>query len=165
MYLWFSSLPCFDIKDYTAEANEDNAMLKKCYWKSKPISCLAIFSTTPTDAGMCCAFHQAEADKIFHKSEYTRTLKMLQKNEKNESSESGSLPEWYVKQNEPTSQAGTRMGLTVILDAHTDMTTELSITDNFEGFTASIMPPSEFPLMYQRGFEVRSKIRFSFRIK
>ncbi len=105
---------------------------------------------------MCCAFNQAEADKIFQKSEYTRTLKMLQQNEKNESFESGSLPAWYVEQNEPTSQAGTRMGLTVILDAHTDMTTELSITDNFEGFTASITPPSEFPLMYQRGFEVRS---------
>jgi hypothetical protein len=35
-------------------------------------------------------------------------------------------------------QVGSSMGLTVMLDAHTDILTELSVTDDFEGFTAMV---------------------------
>jgi hypothetical protein len=33
------------------------------------------------------------------------------------------------------------MGLTVMLDAHTDILTEFSVSSDFEGFTAILTPP------------------------
>jgi hypothetical protein len=48
------------------------------------------------------------------------------------------------------------MGLTVMLDAHTDILTELSVTDDFEGFKAMVSPRGDFPLISQQGFEVIS---------
>ncbi len=48
------------------------------------------------------------------------------------------------------------MGLTVMLDAHTDILTELSVTDDFEGFTAIVTPPNDFPLMFQQGFGIKT---------
>ncbi len=42
-FLWYSSLPCFDIANLTAEQEGDSAMLKKCYWKDHLIPCSAIF--------------------------------------------------------------------------------------------------------------------------
>ncbi len=57
---------------------------------------------------------------------------------------------------EPISQAGRFMGLTVMLDAHTDILSEFSVTDDFEGFTAIVTPPTDFPLIYQQGFGIKS---------
>ncbi len=57
---------------------------------------------------------------------------------------------------EPISQAGRFMGLSVILDAHTDILSEFSVTDDFDGFTAIVTPPTDFPLIYQRGFGIKS---------
>ncbi len=43
-----------------------------------------------------------------------------------------------------------------MLDAHTDILTELSVTDDFEGFTAIVTPPNDFPLMFQQGFGIKT---------
>jgi hypothetical protein len=42
-FLWFSSLPCFDIANFTAESEGDSALLKKCNWKDHAVPCSAIF--------------------------------------------------------------------------------------------------------------------------
>jgi len=42
-FLWYSSLPCFDVTNITAERNGDSALLKKCWWKGQPIPCSTIF--------------------------------------------------------------------------------------------------------------------------
>lgn len=64
--------------------------------------------------------------------------------------------DWYFQQNEPNSQAGTHMGLTVILDAHTDILEKYYVTDDFDGFTAIVAPPSDFPLINQQGFGIKT---------
>jgi hypothetical protein len=64
----------------------------------------------------------------------------------------GSIP--YGNKREPFSQAGSKMGLSVTLDAHSDLLTEFSISSDFQGFTALISPKSDFPLTFQRGFDV-----------
>jgi hypothetical protein len=46
--------------------------------------------------------------------------------------------------------------LTVILDAHTDILQKYSITDDFDGFTAIVTPPSDFPLINQQGFGIKT---------
>ena len=62
----------------------------------------------------------------------------------------------YAAKKDPNSQAGTQMGLIVMLDAHTDMLTEFSVTDDFDGFTTIVTTPSDFPLMYQQGFGIKA---------
>ncbi len=64
--------------------------------------------------------------------------------------------DWYKERKEPISQPGTQMGLTVMLDAHTDILTEFSVTDDYGTFTAIVTPPSDFPLMYQQGFGIKT---------
>jgi len=39
-------------------------MLKKCTWKQNDINCAAIFSTFPTDQGMCCSFNMIGANQV-----------------------------------------------------------------------------------------------------
>jgi hypothetical protein len=53
------------------------------------------------------------------------------------------------------SQAGSKMGLTVTLDAHTDLLTEFSVRNDFKGFKAMVAPKLDFPLTYNKGFDVR----------
>ena len=48
------------------------------------------------------------------------------------------------------------MGLIVVIDAHTDILTKYSATTDFDGFTAIVTPPSDFPLMYQQGFGIKT---------
>ncbi len=55
-----------------------------------------------------------------------------------------------------TSQAGTMMGLIVVLDAHTDILMESSVRDDFDGFTVIVTQPSDFPLIYQQGFGIKT---------
>ena len=72
--LWYTQLPCFDVKDVTSNSKDQMSIIKKCYWKEKEISCPAIFKTLPTDRGMCCAFNIEKAENIFHKSNYAKVL-------------------------------------------------------------------------------------------
>ena len=51
--LWYSQMPCIDIKGITSEQRDELSFVKRCYWKNRPISCNAIFQKRPTDRGMC----------------------------------------------------------------------------------------------------------------
>jgi hypothetical protein len=42
-FLWYSSLPCFDIANITAERDGETAILKQCIWKGQLLPCSAIF--------------------------------------------------------------------------------------------------------------------------
>jgi len=55
--LWNSRLPCYDINGITSLKDGEKSMLKFCFWKGQKIPCAAIFSTFPTDQGMCCSFN------------------------------------------------------------------------------------------------------------
>jgi hypothetical protein len=55
-----------------------NGLLKYCQWKGKEIPCSAIFTTFPTDKGMCCAFNLKAADEIFTGRTYSKLITDLQ---------------------------------------------------------------------------------------
>ena len=90
---------------------------------------------------MCCAFNKENAENIFVESRYSSALKSLERDEKENAFEGSDLPDWYTNKHEPVSQSGLKMGLTVMLDAHTDILTEFSVNSDFEGFTAVVTPP------------------------
>ena len=141
---WYSQLPCFDLKTLTSEERDQTGLLKRCYWKGQLMSCQAIFTTRPTDRGMCCTFNMRAADKIFKESRYAHALERLQMQDKNLS--------FPPTQNEHTEledikpQAGLTKGLTVVVDAHGDLVATGSVSDNFKGFTATITAPGDFPI-------------------
>jgi hypothetical protein len=153
--LWYASLPCFDIKNVTAANGESgSSLLTYCEWKGTPVSCAAIFTTFPTDQGMCCSFNINAADDIFIENTFTRNLQSMQERDKNSSLLPSKLPKWYVDRNEPTTIPGVNKGLVVMLDAHSDLMSVGSIDSNIQGFTLFIGPSGSFPLMSQGGIKI-----------
>ena len=76
--LWYSQLPCFDVKNITSNTPGEMSIIKKCFWKEMEMSCPSIFTTMPTDRGMCCIFNMKKAEEIFQKSEYASLIQTMQ---------------------------------------------------------------------------------------
>ncbi len=155
--LWYSKLPCFDIVGKTSEVDGETGLLKLCKWKGKTIPCSKMFKKALTDQGVCCVFNTDDADKIFIKSKYTETIKELQEKEEGLAFKAKNLNgwDWYLKNMEPKSQSGSRMGLTLVLDAHSDILTEYSISSDFKDIVAAIIPPGDFPLLSQNPIKLK----------
>ena len=76
--LWYSQLPCFDLKNITSNSPGEAAIIKKCHWKGKEMHCPSIFKTLPTDRGMCCVFNMNKAEEIFQESKYAKLIQASQ---------------------------------------------------------------------------------------
>ena len=153
--LWYSQLPCYDIKNITSENKDEMSLIKRCYWKGQKMSCSSIFLTRPTDRGMCCTFNMEKADQIFRKSKYASALSNMQNQDQNLGFEDESLPEWYQNQNEPRTQPGQNKGLRLVLDAHTDRVSPGTVSDNFRGFSTVIDGGDRYPLTTKNSFLIR----------
>ena len=82
------------------------AILRYCAWKGKEIPCAAIFSTFPTDIGMCCSFNMKAAEEIFIGDMYPRLVQYLQDTDKAASFNKSNLPDDYIQNGEPNTQPG-----------------------------------------------------------
>jgi len=153
--LWRSKLPCFDTISMSALNEGARGILKRCKWKGVDVPCSGIFTTFPTDRGMCCSFNMRAANEIFAGTQYPSLVKQLQAIDYNTSFENSTLPLYYTSRNEPRTQAGISMGLEVVLDAHTDVVESFSIGRDFEGFTGLISESDSFPLTNIKGFEIK----------
>ena len=80
--LWYTRLPCFDVKGVTSEVNDELSFVKRCYWRGKMTDCAQIFVMRPTDRGMCCAFNFGNAEKVFKKTKFTDSISKLQSKDK-----------------------------------------------------------------------------------
>ncbi len=80
--LYMANLPCFDTRGFTAEKNGERGNLKYCEWKGKHMSCSAIFTTFPSDQGMCCSFNMKAAESIFKGTTYPQLVQELQMKDK-----------------------------------------------------------------------------------
>ena len=76
--LWYSQLPCFDVKNITSNSPGETSIIKKCYWKGEEMPCPSIFKALPTDRGMCCVFNMKKAEEIFQKSQYATLIQARQ---------------------------------------------------------------------------------------
>ena len=133
----------------------DSAIIKYCEWKGIAISCSAIFSSYPTDQGMCCSFNMKAADEIYHSGPYSKIITDLQAAATAAAFANSSKPDWYLRASEPSSIPGRNKGLFLILDAHSDMFTISSQDNDFDGFFGLINPSGTFPLMALEGFEIK----------
>jgi hypothetical protein len=154
--LWYSTLPCFDLKGITSSYDGQKGLLRLCMWKGVNIPCSAIFTTFPTDQGMCCAFNMKAAEDIFHSKSYTSMVTSFQQEDRNASFTNSSIPGWYADSNEPKSQSGLNKGLYVMLDAHSNIIATGSSESDFQGFTGLIDSSGSYPLMLQNGFQIKA---------
>jgi len=111
-----AALPCFDIRNITAYSNGASALLRYCEWKGIPISCSAIFTTFPTDQGMCCSFNMKAADEIYVKSAYRDMLQSMQTSDKKASFLPSTVPTYYAENEEPKTIPGRKKGLVLNFD-------------------------------------------------
>ena len=124
-------------------------------WKQVEVPCSQIFTTFPTDRGFCCSFNIDAADNIFIDSQYTSLVKSLNKIDQELAVERVAMPDFYVKRSEPMTQAGKNLGLTVVLDAHSNVIESVSASSDYEGFVGLITNPGNFLLTNSKGFEIQ----------
>ena len=83
--LWYSRLPCFDVKGITSKEKDEMSVIKRCYWRGEMVDCASIFVTRSTDRGMCCTFNIGNAQKIFVDTTYRNITSYLQKRDRKDS--------------------------------------------------------------------------------
>ena len=66
------------------------------------------------------------------------------------------LPIWYAEAGEPKIQPGHHMGLTLMLDGHSDLTAGGSVESDYEGFVALVSNRGSVPFSTQKVIEVKS---------
>jgi len=151
--LWYTTLPCFDVMGMTFSGSQRTSFLKQCKWRGSELSCSSIFSTFPTDQGMCCTFNMANANDIFVESAFSNIIMEMQKRDAKEALENATLPEG-LSMSELKAHEGSHLSLEVVLDAHTDLLSPFSIESDFAGFSALILAKNNFPLVQQKGFSI-----------
>ena len=80
--LWYTRLPCFDVKDVTSKEKDEMSVIKRCYWRGRMVDCASIFVTRSTDHGMCCTFNSDNAENIFKDNIYMNMSSDMQKRDK-----------------------------------------------------------------------------------
>ena len=149
--LWYSQLPCYDIKDITSSTKDQMSVIKRCFWKGKDVNCSSIFQKRPTDRGMCCSFNAREADKIFRNTIYGNMVSSMQNQDALYSIDDTSLPDGYNSK----SQAGQQKGLQLVLDAHADKVSSGTIPEDYRGFISIVDGNENYPLTQRKGILVR----------
>ena len=76
--MWYSKLPCYDLRDITSDEDGEKSILKSCSWKGEDVPCSSIFKKVATDKGICCAFNNKAADEILLPSKYSSLLKKFE---------------------------------------------------------------------------------------
>ena len=149
--LWYSQLPCYDIKDITSSVKDQMSVIKRCFWKGREVNCPAIFQKRPTDRGMCCSFNARKADELFQNTTYSNIVHSMNKKDAFYSIDDGTLPDWF----DSKSQSGQQKGLQLILDAHADRISSGTISENYRGFISIVDGNENYPLTQRKGFLVR----------
>ena len=148
--LWHSINPCFDIKGWTSEYKDQKSTIKRCFWKGLEVSCSAIFKTNPTDRGMCCTFNARAAEEIYRDSMFSQSVNRLQEENIENAFDRGESPPGFDTGVEPRPEIGKNRGLTLIVDAHTNILSPSTVQDDFEGFLSVVSSRSKFPSIFEK---------------
>ena len=140
--LWKTGMPCSDLQ--VSRKTDDTSVLKYCEWKGKQVPCAAIFSTFPTDQGMCCTFNMKAADELFSEKNYSNLIQNLQNLEH--------FPSPAIKQN---TEPGRTKGLFVVLDSHSDIMAASAVEKDTQGFIGLITQGGNFPQINVGGFDIK----------
>ena len=82
---------------------------------------------------MCCTFNMVAAEEIFRQSQYTEMVQRMQQRDLENAFGDRQPPKAYIQNNEPKTKVGRNKGLTLILDAHTNLLAPATVTDDIQG--------------------------------
>ena len=154
--LWYTQLPCFDVRNVTSEYKDQYGMLKGCFWKGVEVPCSKVFDTFPTDQGMCCTFNTEKAETMFKNGKYSNMISLMQARDRDLSFERNmEMPGFWEGSNEPISEAGRSKGLSVILDAHSNLLAGGTVSQDFDGFFAIIDSKNQYPTTTRKSVLLR----------
>ena len=147
LYERHTQFPCYD------NIHNNNGMIKSCKWQGQFLPCSEIFKPFPTDSGMCCSFNMKKANEMFKANQYQELVKQMQENDKKYSlNKNDNVENWN---NNPIPQEGRDKGLELILDAHRDIVSGGTVTEDFEGFFAIIDSNEQFPMVKRKSVLIR----------
>ena len=152
--LWYTQLPCFDVRDTTSIKDKQYSMLKSCYWMGTKLPCSEVFQTVPTDRGMCCSFNLEKAQNMFEGKQFRNKVNKLQTRDKAFAFEK--VSEISPVDIDLTPRAGRSNGLRVILDARSDKVSQSSVNDDNNGFYALVDSPQSYPQMQHKSLIIPS---------
>ena len=117
-------------------------MLKKCFWEGEEIACREIFTTIPTDSGLCCAFN------------YDLNLKNPCNNNNNEYSclVEDLVGSYYQEEGRKKASVGKKKGLQLVIDHNSNLVSLGTLFD--EGIRMYIGQTSEFPQLDVKSFDI-----------
>jgi hypothetical protein len=95
------------------------------------------------------------AEDIFIGNTYSKIIQDLQTYDKKISFDGGKLPSHYIENGEPKAQPGKTSGLTVVLDAHSDLISVGSVEIDTYGFFGLLQPSGSFPTKIFGLFDIK----------
>ena len=146
--LWYSRNPCFDVVRLTSDRIHEKSIIKKCLWKGEQIDCSLVFTMTPTDAGMCCRFDLRKAKNVFKTNMFFKSLENLQVQDMENAFETKNAS-IDILGIDLKPEVGRFLGLTLILDAHSDLVSDNSVEEDSNRFLVGLTKSGEFQLMGQ----------------
>ena len=147
--LWYSGNPCFDVMDLTSDSLHEKSVVKQCIWKGEIVNCSSVFTLTPTDRGMCCRFDIRPPGQIFQANRWTTNMEQRREVDRRRSLDSGDGVVDEAKGVDPGPEVGRYKGLSLVLDAHSDLLSARSVAEDSNGFLVGLSQPGQFPLMSQ----------------
>jgi hypothetical protein len=152
--LWQTNLPCFEIPGVTSTSNAERSLLKYCEWKGVAVPCSAIFSSFPTDTGMCCSFNMKAAEEMFAGQTFPKLLRSMQALDKRNTLTDQEEND-KVKILDKT-QPGRQGGLTVIVDTHKNSLSAASLSNDTDGIIGMIRPSGSYPNSNLGSFDIKT---------
>ena len=143
--LWHTGMPCTDTE--VSNNKEDKSVLRYCEWKGKQVPCASIFSTFPTDQGMCCTFNMKAADELFSGESYSHLIQQLQNKERPLG--------FHALVERQMTEPGKKKGLFVVLDSRSDILSTSSVDEDKQGFIGMITQSGNFPQVNVGGFDIK----------
>ena len=143
--LWNTGMPCTD-QNGLINGN-DRSALSYCEWQGLHVPCATIFSTFPSDQGMCCTFNFKAAEDLFLGETYSQLITNIQTLDGNS--------ELIAKVGKPATEPGQNKGLLVVLDLHSDILSASSVESETQGFVGLITQGGNFPQRNLGGFDIK----------
>ena len=150
--LWHTGTPCFDMPGSNTDNDDNRSFLRYCQWNGLEIPCSDIFSSFPTDQGMCCAFNMKAAEDIFIGETYSMIIQNLQELHK---STFFNQDKASYKNGKLRTEPGKNKGLTIILDGHSDIVSASSVTSDTNGYIGLISKSGSFSQTLLGSFDIR----------
>ena len=153
--LWYSQLPCTDVKSITSGYKDEKSFIKRCYWEEKEVECHLIFQMKPTDRGMCCSFNVERLEKTLRSGIFSEVVEKLQTQNLNLSFSENSEVNIGRKEDIYYGKPGQGKGLMVFLDNNNDKVSSGTVFDEFTGFATVVDGSEQFPLTFQKSFLIQ----------